>query len=117
MAEYKADIKAQLTRAGLIRGQPRALYTTLTGPPGAMAGAAGPSTSSTDPYTSSAVAGPSSLRGGRNDAFAGMYGYTDSSRYHSAHTTGPQGSQANMMSAMSGLGGASLTCFVRRPSP
>ncbi|THH00370.1 hypothetical protein EW026_g2146 [Hermanssonia centrifuga] len=32
VAEYKAEIKAQLTRAGLIRGQPRAIYNALANP-------------------------------------------------------------------------------------
>ncbi|KAI0687729.1 fungal-specific transcription factor domain-containing protein [Cytidiella melzeri] len=85
VAHYKADIKAQLTRAGLIRGQPRAVFnpsssttttTTLTGPsPSARP----------DRYPQSATAGPgpsttTTLRSRRSDAY-GPYVYNPSPRF------------------------------------
>ncbi|KAI0342709.1 hypothetical protein BDW22DRAFT_141097 [Trametopsis cervina] len=57
VAQYKADIKAQLTRAGLIRGQPRAVYTSLSTPsPSSLASRVliAPS----DRYPQPAAAGP-----------------------------------------------------------
>ena len=90
VAEYKANIKAQLTRAGLIRGQPRSVYSTLASSSTSVGQPSGASSSRYAP-------GPSSLRGGRSEGFPSydnVQGY-DSSRFHHA---------ANTMSGMSGLG-------------
>lgn len=101
MAEYKANIKAQLTRAGLIRGQPRSVYasSSTSVPPQSSA-----SSSTADRFVPAlAGPGPSSLRGGRSEGYspyANVHGY-DASRFQQTN---------NVMSAMSGLGTSCSPC-------
>ncbi|GJE94614.1 Zn(II)2Cys6 transcription factor [Phanerochaete sordida] len=114
VAEYKANIKAQLTRAGLIRGQPRAVYSTSTSSVGGM-GLSSASSSSSDRYLAGPLAGPgpSSLRAGRSDPYA-SYAHArayDSSRYHAA------GNVNSVMSAMTGLDALSASPELSIPSP
>ncbi|EKM58499.1 uncharacterized protein PHACADRAFT_193620 [Phanerochaete carnosa HHB-10118-sp] len=111
VAEYKASIKAQLTRAGLIRGQPRATYSSLTSSSSALAQSPA-SSSSSDRYLSGALAGPgpSTLRAGRSDPYPSFpHGRSyEPSRYHHANT---------VMSAMTGLDAISASPELSMPSP
>lgn len=110
VAEYKANIKAQLTRAGLIRGQPRAVYSTLTSSAAGLAQSSASSSSSDRFLPALAGPGPSSLRASRSDpyaSFAHARSY-ESSRYHHAN---------NVMSAMTGLDALSASPELSIPSP
>lgn len=115
VAEYKANIKAQLTRAGLIRGQPRSVYASLNASSSTSVSvpttSSSASSSSADRYAAPGLGGPgpSSLRGGRSEgpyasSYANVHGY-DSSRFQQPNS---------VMSAMSGLGASSVPCPSRR---
>ena len=102
VAEYKANIKAQLTRAGLIRGQPRAIYNSVnTSSPAALPSYSASATAS-DRYAPSAVAGPgpttSTLRRGRPTDYT-LYQHPQ--RYD---TPASLSRPSTMMSGLPGLG-------------
>ncbi|EKM49457.1 uncharacterized protein PHACADRAFT_201719 [Phanerochaete carnosa HHB-10118-sp] len=99
VAEYKASIKAQLTRAGLIRGQPRAVYSSLTSPSSALAQS---STSSSSPRAEHPPGWSE-----RYPSFPHGRSY-EPSRYHHANT---------VMSAMTGLDAISAGSELSIPSP
>ncbi|KAI0091027.1 fungal-specific transcription factor domain-containing protein [Irpex rosettiformis] len=115
VAQYKADIKAQLTRAGLIRGIPRSPYnqTPNTSTPDTRGSSANAPVAPRDRYPQPAIAGPgprtatTRIRSPRSEPY-GSYGIVDQS------TTFPsRPPSSSIMSALPGLGSdMSLPPFV-----
>ncbi|PSS36747.1 hypothetical protein PHLCEN_2v1378 [Hermanssonia centrifuga] len=119
VAEYKAEIKAQLTRAGLIRGQPRAIYNALANPSSTVTSATTSTTSilprrsSSDRFPQSAVAGPGPSTTGLRRSRTNEYNV-----YPTRYASSPHFQQStNLISGIPGLGAGGATSDISIPSP